>query len=69
MKDKANNEYLIEWAEEPKVVCTSKINEQTNRIKELFAYKSNVKQSTSQTRLAEEKKINNMLEKTRLLMK
>jgi hypothetical protein len=69
MKDKANNEYLIEWAEEPKVLCTSKVNEQTNRIKELFAYQSNVKKSTSQTRLAEDTKINDMLDKARFLMK
>jgi hypothetical protein len=69
MKDKVNNEYLIEWSEEPKVLCTSKVNEQTNRIKELFAYKSNVKQSTSQTRLAEDTKLNDMLGKARFLMK
>lgn len=69
MKDKANNEYLIEWAEEPKVLCTSKVNEQTKRIKELFAYKSNVKHTTTQTRLTEETKINDMLDKARFLMK
>ena len=69
MKDKVNNEYLIEWAEEPKVLCTSKVNEQKNRIKELFEYKSNVQKSTSQTRLEENNKFNNMLDKARFLMK
>jgi hypothetical protein len=69
MKDKSNNEYLIEWSEEPKVLCTSKVNEQKNRIKELFAYKSNIKQSTSQTRLVEDNKLNDMLGKARFLMK
>lgn len=69
MKDKNSNEYLIEWAEEPKILCTSKINEQTNRIKELFSYKSNVKKSTNQTRLNEENKFNDVLDKARSLMK
>lgn len=69
MKDKNSNEYLVEWAEEPKILCTSKINEQTNRIKELFTYKSNVKQSTNQTRITENNKFNDMLGKARSLMK
>ena len=69
MKDKNCNEYLVEWAEEPKVLCTSKVNEQTNRIKELFEYKSNVKHTTTQSRLTEETKFNNMLDKARSLMK
>lgn len=69
MKDKNDNEYLIEWAEEPKVLCTSKINEQTNRIKELFTYKSNVKHTSSQSRITENTNFNNMLDKTRTLMK
>ena len=69
MKDKVNNEYLVEWSEEPKILCTSKINEQQNRIKELFAYKSNVQHSTSQTRIEENNKFNDVLDKARFLMK
>lgn len=69
MKDKNSNEYLVEWAEEPKILCTSKINEQTNRIKELFTYKSNIKQSTNQTRIVENTKFNDVLGKARSLMK
>ena len=30
MKDKVNNEYLVEWGEEPKVTNKTKINEQKN---------------------------------------
>ena len=69
MKDKNNNEYLVEWSEEPKILCTSKINEQKNRIKELFNYKSNVKHTTTQTRLEENQKLNDMINKSRFLMK
>ena len=70
MKDKENNEYLVEWKnEDPKVLCTSKINEQKNRIHELFNYKSNVVKSNGQNRINENTKINDMLDKTRFLMK
>ena len=69
MKDKANNEYLIEWAEEPKVLCTSKVNEQKNRIHELFNYKSNVQKTNANTRIEENKKFNDVLDKARYLMK
>ena len=70
MKDKMNNEYLIEWKEdEPKVLCTSKVNEQKNRIQELFNYKSNVVKTNTTTRLNENTKVNDILGKARALMK
>ena len=69
MKDKMNNEYLVEWAEEPKVTNRTKINEQKNRIQELFNYKRGESNTNSQSRLTEEKKISDMLGKARALMK
>ena len=64
-----NNEYLVEWAEEPKVINRTKINEQKNRIQELFNYKRSESNTNSQSRLTEEKKISDILGKARALMK
>lgn len=69
MKDKMNNEYLVEWQEEPKVLCTSKINEQKNRIQELFNYKSNIVKTNPEVRVNENTKLNDMLGRARSLMK
>lgn len=70
MKDKNNHEYLVEWSENnPTVICTTKINEQKNRIHELFQYKSNVVKSTCEKRMNENIQLNDMLEKVRSLMK
>ena len=68
MNDKANNEYLVEWHDKPIVMNKTQINEQQNRIKELFNYKSNVKTSSNASRLAENKSFENVLNKARKLM-
>ena len=39
MEDKNSNKYFIEWSEEPKILNTTKINEQQAKIKQLFNYK------------------------------
>lgn len=69
MKDKMNNEYLVEWHEEPIVTHKSKINEQKNRIQELFNYKRSESTTTSQSRVVEESKFSDILGKARALMK
>jgi hypothetical protein len=69
MKDKMNNEYLVEWKEEPIIFAKTKINEQQKRIHELFAYKRGDSKTNVNTRLTEDKKINDMLGRTRALMK
>jgi hypothetical protein len=69
MKDKANNEFIVEWSEEPKVYAKTRINEQQKRIHELFHYKSGKSNTTSTSRLTEDKKVTDMLNRTRQLMK
>lgn len=67
MVDKNNNEYIVEWSETPKVVCTTKINEQKNRIHELFNYKQTDTKTNCNSRLQEETKITEVLDKVRQL--
>ena len=69
MKDKMNNEYLVEWSEEPKVINKTKINEQKNRIHQLFNYERGESTTSSQSRLTEETKFSDILGKARKLMK
>lgn len=71
MKDKANNEYLVEWHEEdePKVINQTKINEEQQRIKELFTYKRAESNTTNAMRVNEEKKVDDMVKRMRQLMK
>lgn len=69
MKDKVNNEYLVEWGEEPKVTNRTKINEQKNRIHQLFNYERGESTTSSQSRLTEEAKFSDILGKARKLMK
>ena len=74
MRDTADNEYLVEWtAKEPNVtkkVNMTLVNEQKNRIKELWGYKSaEAKTSTSNFRVHENKEFSDMINKARNLMK
>lgn len=71
MEDKNGKEYLVEWHnEEPKVLNTTKVNEQQARIKELFGYKSNgASVNGGVNRLDEDHRIDDMLGKVRKLMK
>lgn len=69
MKDKNNNEFLVEWHEEPKIINKTKINEQKNRIKELFNYKRSDSNTTNDGRLVEERKVSDMIGRARALMK
>lgn len=69
MKDKNNNEFLVEWSEEPKITNRTKINEQKSRIQELFNYKRSESTTSSQSRLTEETKFSDILGKARKLMK
>lgn len=69
MRDKNENEFLIEWSENPKAVNKTKINEQKNRVQELFNYKRMDSNTTCDSRLNEDKQISDMLNKARKLMK
>jgi hypothetical protein len=73
MKDTADNEYLVEWSnKEPKVtkkVNMTLVNEQKNRIKELWGYKSpESSHSTSSFRVQENKGFTDMVNRARKLM-
>ncbi len=74
MKDSADNQYLVEWhATEP--VVTKKpnmtlVNEQKERMKQLWGYKyAEAKTSTSSFRVQEDKGFADMVNKARKLMK
>lgn len=75
MKDTADNEYLVEWTDSKpnitKKMNKTQINEEMNRIKELYNYKSKevFKNSTPQTRVNENKNFTDMLNRSRQLMK
>ena len=69
MKDKNNAEYIVEWGETPKVVAVTKINEQQNRIKELFAYKGGEAKTSGKSRIFEQNNVEEMVNKTRKLIK
>jgi hypothetical protein len=75
MKDTADNEYLVEWtAKKPNVtkrLNKTQVNEEMNRIKALYGYKSKDYFTTtnSQTRMNENKEFSDMINKARKLMK
>ena len=73
MKDSADNQYLVEWhTNEPMVTKKPNmklVNEQKERIKQLWGYKSaEAKTSTSSFRMQEDKGFNDMVNKARKLM-
>lgn len=74
VKDKSDNEYLVEWADDKanitKRISNEQINEEKNRIKELYNYKSKeyFNGTTTKTRLDEDNKFSDMLNKARKLM-
>ena len=75
MKDTADNEYLVEWtAKKPNVtkrLNKTQVNEEMNRIKSLYGYKSKDYFTTtnSQSRMNENKEFSDMINKARKLMK
>ena len=73
MKDSHDNEYLVEWAEKPNVTKKtnmSLVNEQKERMKSLWEYKSREGNTTTPSfRLQENKEVNDMMNKVRKLMK
>lgn len=73
MRDTADNEYLVEWtAKEPNItkkVNMTLVNEQKERMKQLWGYKSpEAKQTTSSFRIQENKGFTDMVNKARKLM-
>ena len=73
MKDGANNQYLVEWtSREPNVtkkLNMSLVNEEKNRIKQLWSYKSaESKTTTPNFRVQEDKEFSDMVNKVRKLM-
>ncbi len=75
MKDTADNEYLVEWtAKQPNVtkrINKTQVNEEMNRIKSLYDYKSKDYFTTTnaQSRVNENKEFSDMIKKARQLMK
>jgi len=74
MKDSADNQYLVEWhAKEPMVTKKPNmtlVNEQKERMKQLWGYKcAEAKTSTSSFRVQEDKGFADMVNKARKLMK
>lgn len=75
MKDTADNEYLVEWtAKQPNVtkkLNKTQVNEEMNRIKALYGYKSKDYFTTTnpQSRVNENKEFSDMINKARQLMK
>jgi hypothetical protein len=75
MKDTADNEYLVEWTnKEPNVtkkINKTQVNEEMNRIKSLYGYKSKdyFTATNSKSRMNENKEFSDMLNKARKLMK
>ena len=74
MRDSSNNEYLVEWnATSPKVtkkVNMNLVNEQKNRIKELWGYNSAMgNKTTPNLRIQESNEFTDMINKARKLMK
>jgi hypothetical protein len=73
MRDKADNEYLVEWSnKEPNVtkkVNMTLVNEQKNRIKELWGYKSAESMRTTPSfRVQEGNEFKDMVDRARKLM-
>lgn len=72
MRDSANNQYLVEWSSEPTVTKKLNmrlVNEQKERIKQLWGYKSAESQtSTSSFRMQENNEFADMVNKARKLM-
>lgn len=75
MKDTADNEYLVEWTDKKpnvtKKINKTQVNEEMNRIKALYGYKSKDYFTTtnSQSRMNENKEFSDVLNKARKLMK
>ena len=74
MKDSADNQYLVEWHTKEPVVTKKPnmtlVNEQKERMKQLWGYKSaEAKVSTSSFRMQENKEFSDMINKARELMK
>jgi hypothetical protein len=73
MRDKADNEYLVEWSnKEPNVtkkVNMTLVNEQKNRIKQLWGYKSAESMRTTPSfRVQEGNEFKDMVDRARKLM-
>ena len=75
MKDNALNEYLVEWHDKDAIVSKKTnmniVNEEKDRIKQLWGYKSKdaFKGTNASMRLNEDKEISQMLDRARKLMK
>ena len=74
MKDSADNQYLVEWtAKEPNVtkkLNMTLVNEEKERIKQLWGYKSaEANTSTPSFRVQENKEFSDMVNKARKIMK
>lgn len=75
MKDSSDNQYLVEWHTTSEPMVTKKVNmtlvnEQKERMKQLWGYKSaEAKTSTSNFRIQEDKEFSDMVGKARKLIK
>lgn len=74
MRDGYSNEYLVEWNEKEPIVTKKTnmrlVNEEKDRIKQLWGYKSpEANVSTPKTRINEDASYSSMIDKARKLMK
>ena len=73
MRDSSDNQYLVEWHSKPvvtKKVNNTLVNEQKERIRQLWGYKSaEANMTTSSFRIQEGKEFSHMVERARKLMK
>ncbi len=74
MKDSHDNEYIVEWTErEPNVTKKTNmtlVNEQKERIKSLWEYRSREANTTTPSfRLQENKEVSDMVNRVKELMK
>lgn len=72
MQDCRGNRYLVEWHNEPgveKQLNEDVVNNEMNRIKELFNYNGKNSKTTNSVRMNENKSVEDMLGRVRTLMK
>lgn len=75
MRDKSDNEYIVEWHEDKpnveKQINKTKLNEEFDRIKQLYKYQSKeyFNNTTSKSRVEENNNFSDMLGKARKLIK
>lgn len=73
MEDKNKHTYMVEWYDgkerNPYVVDKTTVNENMERMKHLYSYKTQTTETTNAIRLTEDSNLNNMVSRMRELMR